>query len=272
MIFKKLRIFDFVIFRLNFTPFFWWHFCCDALKQCIVFPLFFQSKIDQKSIPKVRKTTFVAKTHRNLIKMHSCRNFSVKKTPPGFKNVSKGRPRGHPATLQQALLGLDGWCCLGDVGLKSHSKALGRLKVLQEALRGAPGRHFDATFWKLCAIFESFLSSRFDASLDHHLEQNIQHTTFKTQGHAAHDTLADKRTQTHTSQTVRDVRGSFHRGLPLTSGANPSCLDPGTTPVCPDLPRRHEMPRDATRSRDEKRVVKNHIFFGTFVLFKNCWS
>ena len=124
------------------------------------------------------------------------------------------------------------------------------------ALRGAPGRNFDATFWKLCAIFESFLSSRFDASLDHHLEQNIQHTTFKTQRHAAHDTLADERTQTHTSQTVRDVRGSFHRGLPLTWRVNPSDPTQGgpRLPKTPrDASRRHKTPRDDATRRNETR-------------------
>ena len=55
-------------------------------------------------------------------------------TPPGLKKVSEGRPRGHPATLRQAFLGLDG-CTYADlVGLQSHSEALRRLKVLQEAL------------------------------------------------------------------------------------------------------------------------------------------
>ena len=64
--------------------------------------------------------------------------------PPGLKNVSPGHPRGCPATLRLAFLGPDGWPQFDAVGLKSHSQALGRLKVLQEALPGAPGRHFYA--------------------------------------------------------------------------------------------------------------------------------
>ena len=72
---------------------------------------------------------------------------------PGFKTVSEGRPRGHPATLRQAFLGLDGSSYADSVGLKSHSEALRRLKVLQEALRGAPGRNFDANFLKMRCDF-----------------------------------------------------------------------------------------------------------------------
>ena len=60
--------------------------------------------------------------------------FLMKMAPPGFKKVSEGRPRGHPATLQQAFLELDGSSYADLVGLQSHSKALGHLKVLQEAL------------------------------------------------------------------------------------------------------------------------------------------
>ena len=85
-----------------------------------------------------------AKMHQKAIKTYFCERFFTEMTPPGFKKVSEGRPRGHPATLRQAFLGLDGSSYADLVGLQSHSEALRRLKVLQEALRGAPGRHFDA--------------------------------------------------------------------------------------------------------------------------------
>ena len=78
--------------------------------------------------------TLAAKMHQKSVKTHFCRRFFMEVTPPGFKKVSEGRPRGHPATLRQAFLGLDGSSYAGLVGLQSHSEALRRLKVLQEAL------------------------------------------------------------------------------------------------------------------------------------------
>ena len=80
------------------------------------------------------------------MKIYACRRFVTEMTAPGFKKVFEGRPWGHPATLRQAFLGLDGSSYADLVGPQSHSEALRRLKVLQEALRGAPGRNFDATF------------------------------------------------------------------------------------------------------------------------------
>ena len=82
----------------------------------------------------LRKMTLAAKLHQKSIKAHVCRRFFMEVTPPGFKKVSEGRPRGHPATLRQAFLGLDGSFHADLVGLQSHSEALRRLKVLQEAL------------------------------------------------------------------------------------------------------------------------------------------
>ena len=73
--------------------------------------------------------------------------------------------------------------------------------MLQEALSGAPGRHFSANFGKLGSIFESFWVSLFDASLDHLMEQTIKHTkqtTYKTQRHMAHNTHA------HTNKDIPD--------------------------------------------------------------------
>ena len=93
-----------------------------------------------------------------------------------------------------------------------------------------------------------FLVSLFDASLDHRLEQTIQHATHETQRHMATDTHAHK---THTSQTVRDVRGSFHRGLPLIWRVNPSEPTQGGTRLPKNAPRHLETPRDSTRRHDE---------------------
>ena len=124
--------------------------------------------------------TLAANMHQKSMKTHVCRRFLMEMTPPGLKKVSEGRPRGHPATLRQAFLGLDG-CTYADlVGLQSHSEALRCLTVLQEALRGAPGHHFYIDLLKIWYDFQSFLVSLFDASLDHRLEQTIQHTTHIT--------------------------------------------------------------------------------------------
>ena len=84
------------------------------------------------------------KMHDKLMKTHFCRRFFMEVTPTGLKKVSEGRPRGHLATLRQAFLGLDGSSYARSVGLQSHSEALTCLTVLQEALSGAPGCHFDA--------------------------------------------------------------------------------------------------------------------------------
>ena len=87
------------------------------------------------------------------MKAHFCRRFFMKMTSPGFKNVSEGCPRGHPATLRQAFLGLDGSSYADFVDVQGRSEALRRLKVLQEALQGAPGRHLDAFFLKIWCEF-----------------------------------------------------------------------------------------------------------------------
>ena len=168
------------------------------------------------------KMTSAAKMNEKSMKTHFCRRFFMEMTPPGLKKVSEGRPRGHPATLRQAFLGLDGSSYADLVGLQSHSEALRCLTVLQEALRGAPGHHFYIIFLKIWYDFQSFLVSLFDASLDHRFEQTIQPATHKTQRHMATDTHAHK---THTSHTVLDVRGSFHRGV--GRGVNPLPLGKG---------------------------------------------
>ena len=77
---------------------------------------------------------WAARMDEKSMKINFCRRFFMKMTPPGLKKVFEGRPRGHPATLRQAFLGLDGSFHADSVGLQSHSEALRRFKVLQEAL------------------------------------------------------------------------------------------------------------------------------------------
>ena len=95
--------------------------------------------------------------------------------------------------------------------------------------------------------------------------RNTRHMTYYTRhvqlnSHVQNDrrpnSRRDKRRQKHhtctmqpTSQTIRDVGGSFHRGLPLTWRVNPS--DP--TQGGPRLPKSPETPRDATRRHETMR-------------------
>ena len=79
------------------------------------------------------------------------------------------------------------------------------------------------------------------------------HTTRNTQTITTHGTQ-HTRTRTKISNTIWDVRGSFHRGLPLTSGANPSCLPQGQHQgalASRDVTRRHETPREVETKRDD---------------------
>ena len=150
-------------------------------------------------IPKLSKAMLAANMHQKSIKIFVCRRFFIEMTPPGFKNVSEGRPRGHPATLRQAFLGPDGWSYVGLVGLKSHSEALRRLKVPHEALRGAPRRYFYTNFSKIKCGFQIDLGISFRCFSRSSLGTN--HTTRNTQTITTHGTQ-HTRTRTKISQMI----------------------------------------------------------------------
>ena len=119
-----------------------------------------------------------------------------------------------------------------------------------------------------------------------HMTYNTQHVQLNSheQQDRRPDSRRDKRRQKHytcnmqpTSQTIRDVGGSFHRGLPLTCGANPfrPVQDGALRPATPrDAKRRHETSRDAMRRhetpRDASRRLRDVIFKLISSIFSNC--
>ena len=100
----------------------------------------------------LRNMTLAEKLHQKLVNAFSS-TFFHGSDAPGLQKSVRGTSQGPPGDSPAGFFG-PGWLTPSGsyadlVGLKSHSEALRRLKVPQEALRGAPRRHFYSNFSKI---------------------------------------------------------------------------------------------------------------------------